>query len=67
MKLSKILAHTDERSQELEGEKENFTECQQLDQARRSAAHTLYDKELIRPRKTEEDIECMRTEEIEET
>ena len=64
-KIHEILNYIEERLDELRGEKEELTQYQELDRERRAMEYTLYDKELRRARQTLDEIEHLRSEQME--
>ena len=58
-----MLQYIEERLAELEGEKEELREYQQLDRDQRAIEYTIYDKELRGARQTLEKLDSARQEE----
>jgi len=65
-KIDSILTDIDERLNELQGEKEELTVYQSLDQDRKALEYTLYDKELRKARLVLDQIEHHRLQHLRE-
>ncbi|GKY91390.1 hypothetical protein MPSEU_000111300 [Mayamaea pseudoterrestris] len=63
-KIEDILSDINERLEELQSEKEELTNYQQLDRQRRAIEYTLYDKELRKARHSLDSIEHDRAEHV---
>lgn len=66
-KIQDILSDIEDRLTELQSEKEELTQYQQLDRQRRALEYTVYDKELRKARAALDSVEHEREEQAEQT
>jgi len=61
-KIQEVVTYIEERLEELEGEKEELKQYQQLDRDKRALEYTIYDKELRKAREQIDELEAQRAE-----
>lgn len=63
--IDEVLKFIEDRLSELEEEKEELTDYEQLDKSRRALEYILYDKELVKATQSLQEVEATRSEERE--